>query len=115
MVPPEDPHTGHQECVPGHLAVSKHPRQGRQRLGAEAGALTASPAHGVGDQNGGDTTRQPGPLSGGPRVAWMMRATGVINGFNKGAHKGRRLANEHRCLQAIGAPQAERIFLVILA
>jgi hypothetical protein len=45
----------------------------------------------------------------------MMRANGVINGFNKGAHKGRRFSNKHRRLQAIGAPQAARIFLVILA
>jgi hypothetical protein len=45
----------------------------------------------------------------------MMLANGVINGFNKGAHKRRRLAKNHRRLQAIGAPQAERTFLVILA
>jgi len=31
MGPQDDPPTGHQECVPGNLAVSKHPRQGRQR------------------------------------------------------------------------------------
>jgi hypothetical protein len=115
MVLQDDPRTGHQEFVPGHLAVPKHPGQGRQRIGTEAGALKGRPAKGVGDQHGGDTKRQPGPLRSGHRVVWMMRANGVINGVNKGAHKGRRLPKNHRRLQAIGAPQAERIFLMILA
>ena len=108
MVPQDDPHTGHQEVVPRHRAVSKHPGQGRQRLGAEAGALKASPAHGVGDQNGGDTKRQPGPLRGGHRVAWMMRANSVINGCNTGTHEGGWLSNNHRRLQAIRGPHDQR-------
>ena len=70
MVPQDDPHTGHQEVVPGNLAVSKHPGQGRQRIGAEAGAFKARPANGVGHQNGGDTKRQPGPLRGGHARGW---------------------------------------------
>ena len=111
MVPHDAPHTGHQEVVPGQLAVAKHPGQGRQRIGAEAGALKARPTHGVGDQNSGDTKRQPGPLRGGHRVAGMLRANGVINGVNKGAHTGRRLAKNHRRLQAMGAPQAEEDWL----
>jgi hypothetical protein len=37
----------------------------------------------------------------------MLRANGVINGVNKGAHKGRRLSKNHRRLQSMGAPQAE--------
>jgi len=115
MVSQNDLHTGYQQFVPGHLAMSKHPGQGRQRIGAEAGALETSPANGVGNQNGGDTKRQPGPLRGRHRVTGMMRANGVINGCNKGTHKGRRLAKKHQCLQAIGALQAERSVLVILA
>ena len=115
MVPQDAPHTGHQEGVPGPLAVSTHPGQGRQRRGAAAGMFQARPAPGVGDPNGGDTKRQPGPWCGGHRVAWMMRAHGVINGFNKSAHKGCRLSHNPRRLQAIGAPQAERMCLVIFA
>ena len=101
-VPQDAPHTGHEACVPRHLALSNHPGQGCQRLGPEAGALKARPAPGVGDQHGGDTTRQPGPWRGGQRVAWMRRTHGVINGFNQGAYAGRWLSNNPRRLQAIG-------------
>src|SRR5213596_756130 len=55
MVPQDDPHTGYQELFPGNLTVSKHPRQGRQRICAEAGACKTSPANGVGHQYGSDT------------------------------------------------------------
>ena len=108
MVPQDDPHTGHQEVVPGNLAVAKHPGQGRHRIGAEAGAFKARPANGVGDEHGGDTKGQPGPLRGGHRVLGMMLANGVVNGFNKGAHKGGWLSNNHRRLQAIGGSHNQR-------
>jgi hypothetical protein len=42
-------------------------------------------------------------------MAWMMRAHGVINGFNKGAHEGGWLAKNHRRLQAIGGPHDQRV------
>ncbi len=109
----DDPHTGHEEVVPGHLAVSKHPGQGRHRRGAEARALKTGPAPGVGHQHGGDTKCQPGPLRDGHRVVWLMRAHGGVNGFNKGTPKGCRLSNNPRPLQAIGTPQAERNLWVI--
>jgi hypothetical protein len=48
-------------------------------------------------------------------VIKAMRANGGINGVNKGTHKGRRLTKNHQRLQTIGAPQAERSFLMILA
>ena len=115
MVLQDDPHTGHEQVVPGYLAMAKHPRQGGQRIGAEAGAFKARPANGVGDQYGGDTKRQPGPLRSGQRVTGMMRAHDVSNGVNKGAYKRRRLAKNHWRLQTISAPQAERTFVVILA
>jgi hypothetical protein len=115
MVPQDDPHTGHKELVPGNLTVSKHPGQGRHRIDTEAGALKTGPANGVGHQNGCDTKGQPGPLRDGHRVVWLMLANGGVNGFNKGTHKGCRLSNNHRPLQAIGTPQAERNLLVILA
>jgi hypothetical protein len=38
-VPEDHSHTGHQEVIPGNLAVAKHPGQGGQRIGAEAGPL----------------------------------------------------------------------------
>jgi hypothetical protein len=44
-----------------------------------------------------------------------MRANGGVNGFNKGTHKGCRLSNHHRPLQAIGTPQADRNLLMISA
>jgi hypothetical protein len=42
-----------------------------------------------------------------------MLANGVINGVHKGAHKGRRLAKNHRRLQAMSAPQAEEDFQLL--
>ena len=108
MVLQDDPHTGHQEVFPGNLAVSKHPRQGRHRIGAEAGTCKTRPANGVGHQHGGDTKREPGPLRDGQRVLGLMRANGSVHGVNKGTHKGGWLANHHRCLQAIGDVHNQR-------
>ena len=108
MVPQDDPHTGHQEVFPGHLAVSKHPRPGRQRLGAEAGACKTRPAHRVGHEHSGDTKREPSPLRDGQRVRGLMRANGRVHGVNKGTHKGGWLANHHRGLQAIGDMHDQR-------
>jgi hypothetical protein len=102
MVPQDDLHTGHQQLVPGNLTVSKHPGQGRQRIGAEAGACKTSPADGVGHQHGGDTKREPSPLRDGQRVMRLMLANGSVNGFNKGACEGSWLPNNHRYLQASG-------------
>ena len=99
MVPQDDAYTGHEEVVPGDLAVSKHPRQSCQRIRAEAGTLETGPAYGVGHQNSGETKGQPGPLRSRHRVVWLMRANGGVNGVNKGAHKGCRVVlennNEH--------------------
>lgn len=100
MVPQDDAHPGHQEVVPGHLPVSKHPRQGRHRLGAEAGARKTRPANGVGHQHGGETKRAPGPLRDGQRVLGLMRANGGVHSVNKGTHEGGRRANDHQGLQA---------------
>src|SRR6266700_4271863 len=115
MVPQDDAYTGHEEVVPGDLAVSKHPRQSCQRIRAEASAFKASPANGVGHENGGHTKGQPGPLRSRHRVVWLMRANGGVNGVNKGAHKGCRLSNNHPRLQAIGDAQADRNGWIILA
>ena len=108
MVPHDDPPTGPQECGPRQLAVSKPPGPGRQGMGAEAGALTARPAHGVGDQHGGATKRPPGPRRGSQRVARMRRAHGLMNGGTKGAHAGGWLSKNPRRLQAIGGPHDHR-------
>ena len=108
VVPQDDPHTGHQELVPGNLAMAKHPGQGRHRIRAEAGAFKTRPAHGVGHQHGGDTKGQPGPLRDGHRMMGVMRADGGVNGVNKGTYKGGWLANHHRCLQAIGHVHNQR-------
>ena len=80
MVPENDAHTGHQELVPGHLAVPEHPRQSSQGIGAEAGACKARPANGVRHQNGRDTKGQPGPLHGGHAAAWLMRVRIPVEG-----------------------------------
>src|SRR5215831_6485703 len=95
IVAQDDPHTRHQELVPGNLAVSKHPGQSRQRIAAETGTFKARPADGVGYQNGGDTKREPGTLHGGHAVARIMRADRLVNGVDKGTHKGCRLSNHH--------------------
>ena len=108
MVPQDDPHTGYQEVFPGHLAMSKHPGQGRHRICAEAGAFKTGPANGVGHQHGGDTKGQPGPLRDGQRVMRLMLANGGVNGFNKGAYEGGRLTNNHRCLQTSRGPYDHR-------
>ena len=108
MVPHDDPHTGYQELVPGNLAVSKHPRQGRHRLSAEAGACKTRPANGVGHQYGGDTKREPGALCDRHRMMGLMRANGSVNGVNKGTDEGGWLANYHRGLQAIGDVHDQR-------
>ena len=115
MVPQDDAHTGHEELGPGNLAVAKHPRQGRQRIRAEAGTLETGPANGVGHKNGCDTKCQPGSLRSRHRMVWLMRANCGINGFNKGPHKGGWLPKNHRRLQAIGDAQASRNGLTILA
>jgi hypothetical protein len=39
----------------------------------------------------------------------LLCADGTIYGFNKGAHKGRRLANKHPRLQAIRDEQVIRM------
>src|SRR2546423_5998939 len=85
MVPQDDSHTGHEEVVPWHLTVSKHPRQGRQRIRTEAGTFETGPANGVGHQYGGDTKGQPGPLRGRHRVVWLIRANGGGQGVYKKA------------------------------
>jgi len=95
VVPPNDPHTGHQQLGPGELAVAKHPCRGCQRIGAEAGACKARPANGVGHQHGGDTKREPGPLYGRHTVARILRAHRLVNSLDKGTHKGSRLSNHH--------------------
>ena len=87
----EDAHTRPQAFVPRDLAVSKHPGPGRSCRGPEAGACKAGPAHGVGHQNGRDTTREPGPLHGGHPVARTLRATRLVNGVDTGAYTGGRL------------------------
>ena len=108
MVLQDDLHTDHQEMVPGHLAVSKHPGQGRHRIRAEAGAFKTRPANGVGHQHGGNTKGQPGPLCDGQRVIGLMRTNYGVNGVNKGTHEGGWLSNNHRRLQAIGGSHDSR-------
>jgi hypothetical protein len=115
MVPQEDLHTGHQEVCPGNLAVSKPPRQGRHRLGAEAGACNTRPANRVGHEHSGETTREPSPLRAGQRVMGLTRANGSVHGVNKGTHKGGWFANHHRCLQAMGDMHNQRTSQTILA
>ena len=90
IVAQNDPHTRHQELVPGHRAVAKHPGESSQRRTAEAGTCKACPAERVGYQNGGDTKREPGTLHGGHAVARTLRAHRLVNGVDKGAHKGCR-------------------------
>src|SRR2546421_12611360 len=87
MVPQDDSHTGHEEVVPWHLTVSKHPRQGRQRIRTEAGTFETGPANGVGHQYGGDTKSPPGPLRGRHRGGWLRRANGGGHRLNKGRPK----------------------------
>ena len=108
MVPQDDSHTGHQELGPGNLTVSKHPRQGRQPIGAAAGACKTSPADGVGHQYGGDTKREPGALRARHGVMGLMPANGSVNSVHTGTDEGGWLANYHRGLQAIGAVHAQR-------
>ena len=106
IVAQDHPHTGHQEFIPGNLAVAEHPGQGRQRIGAEAGAFKAGPADRVGQDNRRNTKRQPGPLHSGHAVVGLMRPNRAVHGVNKGAHKGGRFSHNHRRLQASGAQQA---------
>ena len=108
MVAQDHPHTGDQEAVPRNCARAKHPGQSRQRVSPEASAFTSGPANGVGDERGGDTKGQPGALHGGQAGVGVVLANGLINGIDKGAHKGGRFANNHRRLQAIRALQAHR-------
>ena len=100
--------TGDQEAVPRHFAMAKHPGQSRHRVSPKASAFKAGPAHGVGAERGGDTKGQPGALNGGQAGVGVVLAHGLINGIDKGAHKGGGFSNNHRRLQAISALQAQR-------
>src|SRR5262249_44379683 len=71
-------------------------------------AFKSGPANGVGDERGGDTKGQPGALHSGQARVGVVLAKGLINGIDKGAHKGGRFAKNHRRLQAISALQAHR-------
>jgi hypothetical protein len=97
----DDPHTGDEEVVPGNLGMAEHPRQSGQGIGAEAGAFEARPADGVGYQDGGHTKSEPGSLNGGHALTRAVLANSLIDGVDKGADKGQRLANNHRIPQSI--------------
>jgi hypothetical protein len=53
-----------------------------------ARSFKSGPAHGVGDERGGDTKGQPGALHSGQARVGRVLAKGLINGIDKGAHKG---------------------------
>jgi hypothetical protein len=89
-------YTRPHEHVPGNRAGSKHPGQGREYRGPQAGACKACPAHGVGDQHGGDTTREPGTRHRRHAVGRTLLANHLVHRVDKGAHKGCRLCNHHR-------------------
>ena len=92
--------------VPRHFAMAKHPGQSRHRIRAEAGAFKPGPANGVGDEGGGETKGQPGALNGRHGMIGMVLANGLVNGIDKGTHKGGGFRKNHGRLQAIGVPQA---------
>lgn len=107
MVAQEHPHTGDQEAVPRNFARAKPPGQSRHRVSPEARAFQSGPAHGGGNERGGDTKGQPGALHGAQAGVGGLLAKGLINGIDKGAHTGGRFSNNHRRLQAISARQAQ--------
>jgi hypothetical protein len=91
----EDPaHTRPQACVPGHLAVAKHPCQGCQRRGPEAGAGKACPANGVGSPHGWAATREPRTRHRGQAMAWTMLADRLVHRLDTSADDGCRRCNE---------------------
>jgi hypothetical protein len=75
--------------------MAKHPGQSCHGVSAEAGAFKSRPAHGVGDQRGGDTKGQPGALNGRHGVVGMVLANGLVNSIDKGAHKGGGFCKDH--------------------
>jgi len=108
MVAQDHPHTGNQEAVPRNFAMAKHPGQSGHRVSPKASAFKSGPANGVGDECSGDTKGQPGALHGGQAGVGVVLANGLINGIDKGAHKGGRFSKQHRRLQAISALPAHR-------
>src|SRR6266496_971792 len=84
----EHPDTSAQQVLPRDLGVAKPPRQGRQGIGAEAGAFEARPTDGVGDQDGRHTKGEPRPVKGRHVLARTVGSHSLVDGIDKGTYKG---------------------------
>lgn len=106
ILAPPQPYTRHHEPFPGDLGVAKQPRQGGQRIEAETRALEAGPADGLGHQESGATTCQPGALHGRQALSRVVVRDGGVERVDTGGPQGERGPAHPPCPQAV--PGSER-------